>query len=258
MLEPVDVAPWLMRTSDDKRAPISWIIIGGESGGGARPMHPDWVRDLRDQVLVAGAKLFVKQIGTNHALRPGVISKGRRPGPMASRFAGAGFSAMKSFLHLVRRLLQSILTTTACCRRANRYSLYSSISSRAGTPARAFSKVNAPAAWQRVKAKQWSPYFDRTSLAMGRVSIGRRNMLRQCLRPLLMAAIACQMSVDTVIGEARAQVVQPAEARPRARDIGVAPGLLRPGALNAITDVDGCVSDTSRSLRDRPSALESL
>src|SRR6516165_282434 len=54
-----------------------------------------------------------------------------------------------------------------------------------------------------------------------------------------MAAIACQMSVDTVIGEARAQAVQPAETRPRARDIGVAPGVLRPGALNAITDVDG-------------------
>jgi len=64
-------------------------------------------------------------------------------------------------------------------------------------------------------------------------------MLTQCLRQLLMAAIACQMSVDTVIGEARAQAVQPAETRPRARDIGVAPGVLRPGALNAITDVDG-------------------
>src|SRR6516165_203460 len=54
-----------------------------------------------------------------------------------------------------------------------------------------------------------------------------------------MAAIACQMPVDTVIGEARAQAAQPAEARPRARDIGVAPGVLRPAALNAITDVDG-------------------
>ena len=54
-----------------------------------------------------------------------------------------------------------------------------------------------------------------------------------------MAAIACQMPVDTVIGEARAQAAQPAEARPSARDIGVAPGVLRPGALNAITDVDG-------------------
>lgn len=30
---------------------ISWVIVGGESGPGARPMHPDWVRDLRDRCL---------------------------------------------------------------------------------------------------------------------------------------------------------------------------------------------------------------
>ena len=60
-----------------------------------------------------------------------------------------------------------------------------------------------------------------------------------CLRQLLIAAIACQMSVGTVISEARVQVAQPIETRPRARDIGVAPGVLRPGALNAITDVGG-------------------
>lgn len=30
---------------------IDWLIVGGESGPGARPMHPDWVRDLRDQCL---------------------------------------------------------------------------------------------------------------------------------------------------------------------------------------------------------------
>ena len=35
MLEPVDVAPWLVLPAGDGRAPISWIIVGGESGGGA-------------------------------------------------------------------------------------------------------------------------------------------------------------------------------------------------------------------------------
>ena len=79
LLEPVDVAPWLMLPADDRRAPISWIIVGGESGGGARPMHPDWVRGLRDQVHAAGAKLFVKQIGSNHALWPSVTGKGEDP-----------------------------------------------------------------------------------------------------------------------------------------------------------------------------------
>jgi protein gp37 len=79
MLEPVDVASWLMRSSDDGRAPISWIIVGGESGGGARLMHPDWVRGLRDQAHAARAKLFVKQIGSNHRLWPGVTGKGEDP-----------------------------------------------------------------------------------------------------------------------------------------------------------------------------------
>jgi len=79
MLEPVDVAPWLVRPSDEGRAPISWIIVGGESGGGARPMHPDWVRGLRDQVHAAGAKLFVKQIGSDHALWPSVTGKDEDP-----------------------------------------------------------------------------------------------------------------------------------------------------------------------------------
>jgi protein gp37 len=79
MLEPVDVAPWLVPPSHDGRAPISWIIVGGESGGGARPMHPDRVRGLRDQVRAAGAKLFVKQVGSNHALWPSVSGKGEDP-----------------------------------------------------------------------------------------------------------------------------------------------------------------------------------
>jgi protein gp37 len=79
MVGPVDLTPWLMLPSQDRRAPISWIIVGGESGGGARPMHPDWVRGLRDQVSSAGAKLFIKQIVSNHALWPGVTRKGEDP-----------------------------------------------------------------------------------------------------------------------------------------------------------------------------------
>jgi len=61
----------------------------------------------------------------------------------------------------------------------------------------------------------------------------------QRLRQLLMIALMCQISAGMVIGEERAQTAQPGEMRPRARDIGVAPGVLRPGALNAITDING-------------------
>jgi protein gp37 len=42
---------------------IHWMIVGGESGHGARPMHADWVRSLRDQCRAAGVSFFFKQWG---------------------------------------------------------------------------------------------------------------------------------------------------------------------------------------------------
>ena len=42
---------------------IDWVITGGESGPGARPLHPDWVRSLRDQCQAAGTKFFFKSWG---------------------------------------------------------------------------------------------------------------------------------------------------------------------------------------------------
>lgn len=42
---------------------IHWVICGGESGHGARPMHPDWARSLRDQCLAAGVAFHFKQWG---------------------------------------------------------------------------------------------------------------------------------------------------------------------------------------------------
>ncbi len=43
---------------------IDWVIVGGESGTGARPMHPQWARDLRDRCQGAGLpRFFFKQVG---------------------------------------------------------------------------------------------------------------------------------------------------------------------------------------------------
>ena len=42
---------------------IDWVIAGGESGSNARPMHPDWVRSLRDQCKSAGMPFLFKQWG---------------------------------------------------------------------------------------------------------------------------------------------------------------------------------------------------
>lgn len=42
---------------------LDWIIVGGESGKGARPMHPQWARVIRDQCKAAGTAFFFKQNG---------------------------------------------------------------------------------------------------------------------------------------------------------------------------------------------------
>lgn len=42
---------------------IDWVIVGGESGPGARPMHPEWARRIRDQCVAAGVAFFFKQWG---------------------------------------------------------------------------------------------------------------------------------------------------------------------------------------------------
>lgn len=44
-------------------AGLDWVIVGGESGAGAEPMHPDWVRSLRDQCIGAGVAFHFKQWG---------------------------------------------------------------------------------------------------------------------------------------------------------------------------------------------------
>lgn len=43
---------------------LDWIIVGGESGPKARPMHPQWARDIRDQCAAAGVPFLFKQWGT--------------------------------------------------------------------------------------------------------------------------------------------------------------------------------------------------
>ena len=47
----------------DREAVLDGVIVGGESGPGARPMHPDWVMSLRDQCEDAGVPFFFKQWG---------------------------------------------------------------------------------------------------------------------------------------------------------------------------------------------------
>lgn len=58
---------------------IDWLICGGESGPGARPMHPDWARTLRDQCASTGTPFFLKQAGSVLAREWGCTGKGTDP-----------------------------------------------------------------------------------------------------------------------------------------------------------------------------------
>lgn len=50
---------------------LDWVIVGGESGPAARPMHPEWARDLRDQCAAAGVPFLFKQWGEWRPVIPG-------------------------------------------------------------------------------------------------------------------------------------------------------------------------------------------
>lgn len=87
MLGPVDLSKILLQKSDGgvngnkpditmnallgwngganrpERTSLNWVILGGESGPGARPLHPDWARGVRDQCVEAGTPFFFKQWG---------------------------------------------------------------------------------------------------------------------------------------------------------------------------------------------------
>jgi len=54
-------ATWLGREEYGPR--LDWVIVGGESGPGARPMHPDWARSLRDQCDASSVPFLFKQWG---------------------------------------------------------------------------------------------------------------------------------------------------------------------------------------------------
>ncbi|MDF1552459.1 MAG: phage Gp37/Gp68 family protein [Deferrisomatales bacterium] len=58
-------------------AGIDWVIVGGESGPGARPMDPAWVSQLRDRCVRAGVPFFFKQWGGVNKKKSGRLLDGR-------------------------------------------------------------------------------------------------------------------------------------------------------------------------------------
>lgn len=84
--------------SREQRYPsLDWVVAGGESGHGARPMHPDWARSLRDQCEAAGVKFLFKQHG-EWAPGSGDFGAGRFETAAIARdgrVVGGGFDASK-------------------------------------------------------------------------------------------------------------------------------------------------------------------
>lgn len=56
---------------------IHWVIVGGESGPGARPMKVEWARQIRDQCIAKGVPFFFKQWGGTNKKRAGRVLDGR-------------------------------------------------------------------------------------------------------------------------------------------------------------------------------------
>ncbi|GAA3554462.1 phage Gp37/Gp68 family protein [Amycolatopsis ultiminotia] len=69
LLGPVNLSPWLGDGFDADGTPagwrstLDWVVAGGESGYGARPMHPGWARSLRDQCAASRVPFLFKQRG---------------------------------------------------------------------------------------------------------------------------------------------------------------------------------------------------
>jgi protein gp37 len=72
---------------------VDWVIVGGESGAGARPMDPSWVRSIRDQCIAHDKAFFFKQWGGVRKKRAGRELDGRTWDEMPAGLPAAGFHA---------------------------------------------------------------------------------------------------------------------------------------------------------------------
>lgn len=68
---------------------IHWVIVGGESGPGARPMLEEWVREVRDQCASQGVAFFFKQWGGYRPKSGGRLLDGREWSEMPALLAAA-------------------------------------------------------------------------------------------------------------------------------------------------------------------------
>lgn len=73
LLGPIDLHDYLWNHHDGtaagypvawaEKGGIHWVVVGGETGPGARPCHPDWIRRIRDDCVAARVPFFLKHLG---------------------------------------------------------------------------------------------------------------------------------------------------------------------------------------------------
>jgi protein gp37 len=73
----LSIEPLLEGLGEFDLSGISWAIVGGESGPGARPMRPEWVTSIRDQCRESGVPFFFKQWGGVRKAKNGRLLDGR-------------------------------------------------------------------------------------------------------------------------------------------------------------------------------------
>ena len=85
LLKPVDLGPWVAEAGPNDwpvaSHDLDWVIVGGESGPGARPCDTDWIRSIVRQCQETCVPVFVKQLGSAWARENG--AKDRKSGDMA-------------------------------------------------------------------------------------------------------------------------------------------------------------------------------
>jgi protein gp37 len=90
MLGPVNLDRWLCPPHQEGRSctgekvtfrgPLDWVICGGETGPGARPMDLGWARELRDRCAAASVPFFFKKVGGNVDVIPEDLMVREYPG----------------------------------------------------------------------------------------------------------------------------------------------------------------------------------
>jgi protein gp37 len=73
----LSIEPLLGRIPEINLDGIQWVIVGGESGPGARPIKEEWVIEIRDQCLKASVPFFFKQWGGTRKNQTGRVLQGR-------------------------------------------------------------------------------------------------------------------------------------------------------------------------------------